>query len=148
MLNEITTASLKKTASLISASLLLFSVSMTVSAETVAPATYSGDAVAKVDDNHYRVRITSLIAAKMRCVAYNNENPIAINSVAIYPPEGASDFYIDPKEGPVTHAKCWVTSTREEDRKKLNQLEKEAQKRDMKVKESDVPFYQVKPKSE
>ncbi|MCK6262785.1 hypothetical protein KP803_05790 [Vibrio sp. ZSDE26] len=114
---------------------------------SIKPTTYSGASVVKMDNNHYRVRITSLLAAKMRCVAYNNEEPIAINSVAIYPPEGVADFYISPEEGPVTHATCWVTSTREGDREKIDQLEKEAQKRQMQIEEADLPFYQIAPKT-
>lgn len=147
MLKAVSTVSVKKSVSFIAATLLLVTSAMSVAseAESIAPSTYSGAAVVKADDNHYQVRVTSLVAVKMRCVAYNDAAPIAINSIAIYPPEGIADFYIDPKEGPVTHATCWVTSTREGDREKINQLEKEAQKREMKIKESNIPFYKVAP---
>ncbi|MGF1696058.1 hypothetical protein L4C54_10355 [Vibrio lamellibrachiae] len=150
MIKTLKALSLSKPVALIVSTAIAFSISTANADEVtnIAPTTYSGAAVVKMDDNHYRVRITSLLAAKMRCVAYNNEEPIAINSVAIYPPEGVADFYISPEEGPVTHSTCWVTSTRDGDREKIEQLENESQQRQMKIEESNVPFYQIMPNTQ
>ncbi|WP_026971618.1 hypothetical protein [Aliagarivorans marinus] len=121
----------------------LLAIAQPVSSE--AAQTYDQSFIKQRAVNHYAVTITSATAVKVRCVAYNQESPIAINSVAVYPPQVMADFFIDKAEGPVTEVRCWTTSTRENDRKALDNREREAAQRalQLELESNNVPFYEM-----
>ncbi|MGL6259522.1 hypothetical protein [Vibrio sp. WXL210] len=127
-------------------SLLIALVAFTAFAQDLsklAPYQYDQQFIQPLAPSHYQARVTSPTAVKMRCVAYNDQTPIAINSVVVYPPSVVADFYIDPEEGPVNLVKCWITSSREADVEQIEKREAEATERNLNQQQSEpVPFYQ------
>lgn len=111
---------------------------------TLAPYEFDEAYIESVSPSHFKAKITSPTAVKMRCVAYNGEAPIAINSIAVYPPHAMADFYINETEGPVNFVKCWITSSRESDIEAVEKREAAAmRKRHEPNKSEPVPFYKM-----
>jgi len=86
--------------------------------EKPAPLVYSGESIQAISDTHYRIKVTYDEAAKMRCVGFDDEKSVAIDSIVVFPPFSVANMLISESDDPITRVQCWVTSTRTEDLKR------------------------------
>ncbi len=102
---------------------LLFTVllsSAVTASEAMRPANsvdivISGDDIQALTDTHYRVKVEYSEAVKVRCVGFYQQQPVAIDSIAVIPPYEVSNMFLREDDGGIDEVKCWVTSTRAED---------------------------------
>ncbi|CAM4149727.1 hypothetical protein [Vibrio agarivorans] len=80
------------------------------------PFVISGDDIQPLSDTHWRIKVSYQEAVKVRCVAFTeDEEAVAIDSVAVIPPYEVSNMYTREDDGDIVEVKCWITSTRAED---------------------------------
>ncbi|MGR5254090.1 hypothetical protein ACPV5S_18015 [Vibrio astriarenae] len=80
------------------------------------PFVMSGDDIQALSDTHWRIKVSYQEAVKVRCVAFTeDEEAVAIDSVAVIPPYEVSNMYTREDDGDIAEVKCWITSTRAED---------------------------------
>ncbi|MGR5120086.1 hypothetical protein ACPV5T_13895 [Vibrio astriarenae] len=80
------------------------------------PFVISGDDIQALSDTHWRIKVSYQEAVKVRCVAFTeDEEAVAIDSVAVIPPYEVSNMYTREDDGDIAEVKCWITSTRAED---------------------------------
>lgn len=103
---------------------LTCSTSFTVLAlSTDKPITFTGKDIHQLEEGHFQAKVTVDEASKVRCVAYNGDAPVGIDSIAIYEETELANFMIHKEEGPVDRVDCWVTSTRAEDMREVEKIE-------------------------
>ncbi|MGR5362968.1 hypothetical protein ACPV54_19035 [Vibrio mediterranei] len=85
-------------------------------ASSAAPIVITGDHIQPLSDTHWRIKVSYSEAVKVRCVAFSdNDEAIAIDSIAVIPPYSVSNMYTRKDDPKIQKVTCWITSTREED---------------------------------
>ncbi|MGR5541383.1 hypothetical protein ACPV5V_22795, partial [Vibrio campbellii] len=70
------------------------------------PFVISGDDIQALSDTHWRIKVSYQEAVKVRCVAFTeDEEAVAIDSVAVIPPYEVSNMYTREDDGDIAEVK-------------------------------------------
>ena len=100
-----------------------------LASSTEKPISFTGEDIHQLEVGHFQAKVTVEEASKVRCVAYNGDMPVGIDSIAIYEETELANFLIRKEEGPVDRVDCWVTSTRAEDMREVEVIETNARRK-------------------